>query len=203
VNIIVSQNDKNSYHFRPDNTLTKGSGEYYQPASIECIEVAPALAIRIDRAAKGLSKQFAHRYISRYSYGLLIYPEAKEGYLYANNATQATAILQSTLKTTLDNTTYISEDFISIEEAGGAIISLAIDNQARQYKIPPVDLLKESIYELIERVTIHSSLKTGDLIFMELSPNRSTPDQAVLRIRAGSVISLSVEKSDILSIQIR
>ena len=209
MNIIVSDNNGH-YHFRPDNTLTKGSGEYYLPASIEYIEIIPAIAIRIDRAAKRLSGQFAHRYISKYLYGLLIYPQAKGQYLSSGcqekPSTQKSlkdiSSLQTVLETTLDNTTYTSEDLIHLEEVGQqeSIISLTIDNHLYLYKIPPSALLKEKIYEFIERVTIHSSLKTGDLLFLELEPETA---KQIIQTQQGADISLSIEKIEMLRVKIR
>jgi len=187
VNIIVSDCNGH-YHFRPDNTLAKGSGEYYLPPSIEHIETIPAAVIRIDRAAKGLSRRFAHRYISQYSYGLLIYP--------------ATSSLQATLRTTLDNTTYICDNFFPIEEViqEESIMSFIIDSRLSRYKIPHSALLKENAYELMEIITIHSSLKTGDLLFLELEPE---VEEQTIQARQGSYISLSTEKGQIISVTIR
>ena len=183
------------------------------PDSIEYIKTIPAIAIRIDRAAKGLSRQFAHRYISKYSYGLLIYPQVKEQYLYSGNEAsshksvqisqlQNISSLQTALRTTLDNTTYISDNFIPLEDAlqEECIISLAIDNQLYRYKMPPSTLLKEKIYELIERITLHSSLKTGDLLFIELEPETI---QEATQVLQGSVISLTIGQREILNIPIR
>ena len=183
MNIIVSHSDSGGYYFRPDNTLVRGSELFYLPGAISHIEIVPAIAVKIDRAAKGLSRQFAHRYISVYTYGLLIYAHA------------GTDTLREILRTTLDNTTYISENFLPIESIPEELeISLTIHNQSYSYKIAPT--FKESIYELIEKIAIHSSLKTGDLIFMEMGEKRQA--------EPGSSILLSLaDQSEIMAIEIK
>ena len=202
MNIVVSHSNSGGYYFRPDNTLVRGSGPFYLPDTISNIEIAPAIAVRIDRAAKGLSRQFVRRYLSVYTYGLLIYAHAKKEVIDADLSTQTATLsvlwrtpsLKEILSTTLDNTTYISENFLPIESiTEEPEISLTIDNQSYSYKIAPT--LKESIYELIEKTTNHSSLKTGDLIFMELGDKR--------RAEPGSSILLSSPDIGIMAIDIK
>ena len=188
MNIIVFRHN-GCYYFRPDNTFTKGeSGIFYLPGTIPQIEIVPALIAKVDRAAKGLSRQFAHRYIAKYSYGLLIYPETKE------------CSIRDTLRTTLDNTTYISDNFVPIESMlEDCDLTLTVDNQAYLYKVISSNI-RESISLLAERVTLYSSLKTGDLLCLELKPQTI---EAPILTGVGSSLSLSVGKDEILNIQIK
>ena len=212
MNIIVSDHSGH-YYFRPDNTLIKESKDYYLPSIIEYLELTPAIVIRIDRAAKGLSRQFAHRYISQYSYGILIYPQVKEQYFNPDQIViyeKAYRIekflpffFQETLKTTLDSTTYISDNFFPMDEIKQEeeVVSLTIGKHIYRYKIPPSNLLKDKIFELMENITTLSSLKTGDLLFLELEPE--TENQIPKARQYSDILLSSSDKGKIMTITIR
>lgn len=152
--------------YKTDNTLIKSSREFFIPGYVTALSVAPALVFRIDKSAKYVSAKFAHRYYSQMSVGLNLYPvnliptDFKEGKYFPG-----------TVAFTMDNTTFISEDTCHVKELFNRDTGVELIFRAGpEIKKFPLKNLpgKEVLNNVIESSTINTTLKSGDLVYIEL-----------------------------------
>jgi hypothetical protein len=176
VNIIILPNGTEGYNFRPDNTLVRDSNDFYPPDIITHIGVTICFVIRISKPAKYTYREFAKKYYSEYGLGIVIYPE---------NLLQPDIdnIVSSGRAFSMDNTTYISDFFSQVDEiCCDKSVILKMDDLIVFSEMLGANII-EKIDTSIEEVSKYSSLKSGDLLFIELSKR--------LPVNFGSNLNLS------------
>ena len=177
MNIITVPYNSDFYYIRPDISLNRDGNDYFCPDSITEIAVAPFIYIRMDKAGKAISAKFAHRYCSQIGYGLnltaqsLIKKEYPMSFCTANS---------------LDNSTYITQLY-QLEEFPAQIIIQALETyelfnkntealtKAKVILESGNENIQELFYKHIEKITKLSSVRTGDLIILELCPYQPVP----------------------------
>ena len=177
MNIITVPYNSDFYYIRPDISLNRDGNDYFCPDSITEIAVAPFIYIRMDKAGKAISAKFAHRYCSQIGYGLnltaqsLIKKEYPMSFCTANS---------------LDNSTYITQLY-QLEEFPAQIIIQALETyelfnkntealtKAKVILESGNENIQELFYKHIEKITKLSSVRTGDLIILELCPSQPVP----------------------------
>ena len=167
MNIIV-RSHTGAYHFRPDSTLSKESRDLYLPKTIEYIDLVPAFSAKIGKAAKSVSPKYVERYVSGYAFGLVVYAESREQSIYSD-----------TLRITLDNTVYIADNIENIHKIDKLLLELNIDKNLYSYDIDFFSIIK-STHDFIVKVSAHSSLKSGDLLFIELGNKRKATENSLI-----------------------
>lgn len=150
MNIVTVPYNSDFYYVRPDISLNRDSNDYFCPDEVTEITVAPFVYIRMDKAGKAISYKFAGRYCSQMGYGVnltaqsLINKDYPMSFLTANS---------------LDNTTYVSKLYLPEEFPTNELEGLNINSAE----------LLERFYKQIEKITKLTSVRTGDLILLELS----------------------------------
>ena len=145
------------FHVRPDNTLVRDNSDFYIPDFIKNIEYSVGYVFRIDKPAKCILPEFAGRYITSCSPGLLIYGSVKENHLLYGN---------ENLNYSLDNTTRIPKDFTNLTNSNPPLLSI-VSGGVTILESKSVKNLKELSYELLVKLSSCFSFKIGDMIFAE------------------------------------
>ncbi len=156
--------------------MVRDSKDFFPPDIITNISVAVSFVVKISKSAKYTYKEFANKYYSEYGLGVVIYPE---------NLLKSTKsdIISCGNIFSLDNTSYVSDFFTHVEEikSDNSLI-LKIDDIAIFEELLGVKII-EKIDTSIEEVSKYSSLKSGDLLFIELSKR--------INVKVGSNLNLS------------
>lgn len=153
MNIVTVPYNSDFYYIRPDISLNRDSNDYFCPDEVTEITVAPFVYIRMDKAGKAISYKFAGRYCSQIGYGVnltaqsLINKDYPMSFLTANS---------------LDNTTYVSKLYLPEEFP-------ANDLQDNSLQILNTEELIDRFHKQIEKITRLTSVRTGDLILLELT----------------------------------
>jgi acylpyruvate hydrolase len=157
MNIAVFSEKSGEFYFKPDNTLVRGASDFFMPAFIQKLSASNAIVIRIIRPAKYISAQFAKRYYDEIGFGILLYPD---------NLMEGSTILSSGTSLALDRTSYTTEEFFSKEDLSE---ELTFSNKEKRFTYTIGVQYLEKVDIAIEKISMYSSLKSGDLIFIELS----------------------------------
>ena len=177
MNIITVPYNSDFYYIRPDISLNRDGNDYFCPDSITEIAVAPFIYIRMDKAGKAISAKFAHRYCSQIGYGLNLTAQSLISKEYPMSFCTANS---------LDNSTYITQLY-QLEEFPAQIIIQALEISELFNKnteaLTKAKVILESgneniqglFYKHIEKITKLSSVRTGDLIILELCPSQPVP----------------------------
>lgn len=179
MNILTIPYGSNLHYIRPDISCNKDWNDYFCPDYIEEIVAVPFIYIRIEKAGKAISSKFAQRYYQTIGYGIhliatsLIRPDNPASWWLANS---------------LDNTTYFSP-LVPVGQTQTIIDTLS----PREQECPQGETIRQTIEQIdfsIEKVSGYSSLRTGDLIALEL-PYANTyltkPGQPGLQIALGEI----------------
>lgn len=157
MNIITVTYNSDFFYIRPDISLNRDGNDYFCPDNITEIAVAPFIYIRIDKAGKSIQSKFAHRYYSSIGYGVNLSGQS----LIDNNIPQSFLMANA-----LDNTTYISQLYHPDEFPLEKLVqefqnTLSAENGTAA--------LLNIFNKKIEQITSLSSVRTGDLIALELA----------------------------------
>lgn len=158
MNIVTVPYNSDFYYIRPDISLNRDSNDYFCPDEITEITVAPFVYIRMDKAGKAISFKFAGRYCSQIGYGVnltaqsLVNKDYPMSFLTANS---------------LDNTTYVSKLYLPQEFPADLLKNNNLQENIFQ-DFNATELI-ERFYKQIEKITRLTSVRTGDLIILELA----------------------------------
>lgn len=136
---------------RPDTTLEFEDRDFYIPESVDRIDFAPAIFIRMTRAGKCISPAFAERYYEAVCPGLL---------LYASGHPSAALF---------DHSSIVPRTFYSkhtLEEESN-VFELKADGCGIFHFSPSADIL-QTLDTAITRCSEIMSQRTGDLVVLEL-----------------------------------
>lgn len=152
------------FHVRPDNTLVRDSSYFYIPEFIEDLEYSVGYVFRIDKPAKCILPEFAGRYITSYTPGLLIYGKVKVNtHFYGSGS----------LSYSLDNTTRIPRELHILNDSLPPLLRISSgDNTILEAK--GEKNLRELSCELLVKLSSCFSFKIGDMIFAETARSKAT-----------------------------
>lgn len=162
MNIIVSlYGVPGQWCFRPDTTLEKGDYDYYLPDGISSVSYSPILFVRISRAGKAIGAGFAERYYDAGGYGLLLYADTLSGLSPAGFAMASSLDKTSLLPFPLYGKAALSnkDNRFSVMMNGGCVFE----------GCPGTDMIPETLHGISSSV----SLRTGDLVAVELDARRN------------------------------
>ena len=190
MNIIVSLfgNNGADYCFRPDTTLEKESFDYYIPDGVSELTYSPVLFVRLCRAGKAIGEKFAGRYYDSGGFGVLLYGES----IIGSGAAAGLSMASSLDKTSLLPFPLIDKDVLENSENS---FSLSINersvNRNGTFACHP-DFA--GIPEILHRISIRTSLRTGDIVAVELGER--------LPIHAGEKLCGMLNGENIFSISV-
>lgn len=147
------------FTFRPDTTLVREVNTLFVPGQIGDISVNTGICARISKGAKCVSAKYAQRYISEYSFGIILSD-------WIISCGQVSSHFEYLKMTTFEGSTVVSPCSYSRDTfPSGSILETYINQQKQSGFV-----LAEDIFELtakaVERVSAHFSLKTGDLVYI-------------------------------------
>lgn len=162
MNIVTIPYGGKSHYLRPDTSYNKDRNDYFCPDPITQLAAVPFMYIRIDKAAKAVSAKFASRYYSAIGYGMrliapeLIIPGSPETWWLANS---------------LDLSTYFGDSVLpsEAETVLDAVRTIASTHPV----LTAPSAFTEKINSSLEAVTQYTSLKTGDYLTLDLTPEHA------------------------------
>ena len=190
MNIIVSLFGSNGtdYCFRPDTTLEKESFDYYIPDGVSELTYSPVLFVRLCRAGKAIGENFAGRYYDSGGFGVLLYGES----IIGSGAAAGLSMASSLDKTSLLPFPLIDKDVLENSENS---FSLSVNgcsvNGNGTFACHPAFA---EIPEILHRISIRTSLRTGDIVAVELGER--------LPIHAGEKLCGMLNGENIFSISV-
>lgn len=190
MNIIVSLFGSNGtdYCFRPDTTLEKESFDYYIPDGVSELTYSPVLFVRLCRAGKAIGERFAGRYYDSGGFGVLLYGES----IIGRGAAAGLSMASSLDKTSLLPFPLIDKDVLENSENS---FSLSVNGHSMNgngtFACHP-DFA--GIPEILHRISIRTSLRTGDIVAVELGER--------LPIHAGEKLCGMLNGENIFSISV-
>lgn len=200
MNIIVSLFGSNGtdYCFRPDTTLEKESFDYYIPDGVSELTYSPVLFVRLCRAGKAIGEKFAGRYYDSGGFGVLLYGESIIGSGAAAGLSMASSLDKTSLlpfplidKDVLEN----SENSFSLSVNGRSMNERSVNersvNRNGTFACHP-DFA--GIPEILHRISVRTSLRTGDIVAVELGER--------LPIHAGEKLCGMLNGENIFSISV-
>lgn len=215
MNIIVSLFGSNGtdYCFRPDTTLEKESFDYYIPDGVSELTYSPVLFVRLCRAGKAIGEKFAGRYYDSGGFGVLLYGES----IIGSGAAAGLSMASSLDKTSLLPFPLIDKDVL---EKSGNIFSLSVNERSvnelsvnersvNEHSVNERSANERSlngngtfachpdfagIPEILHRISVRTSLRTGDIVAVELGER--------LPIHAGEKLCGMLNGENIFSISV-
>jgi hypothetical protein len=179
MNIVTVPYNSDFYYIRPDISLNRDSNDYFCPDGITEITVAPFVYIRMDKAGKAISFKFAGRYCSQIGYGVNLTAQSLVNKDYPMSLLTANS---------LDNTTYVSKLYLPQEFPADLLKNNNLQENIFQ-DFNATELI-ERFYKQIEKITRLTSVRTGDLIILELA--KPVPVKIGSNIKLGE-ISFSIK----------
>lgn len=205
MNIIVSLFGSNGtdYCFRPDTTLEKESFDYYIPDGVSELTYSPVLFVRLCRAGKAIGEKFAGRYYDSGGFGVLLYGES----IIGSGAAAGLSMASSLDKTSLLPFPLIDKDVL---EKSGNIFSLSVNERSvNEHSVNEHSVNERSVNrngtfachpdfagipEILHRISLRTSLRTGDIVAVELGER--------LPIHAGEKLCGMLNGENIFSISV-
>ena len=200
MNIIVSLFGSNGtdYCFRPDTTLEKESFDYYIPDGVSELTYSPVLFVRLCRAGKAIGEKFAGRYYDSGGFGVLLYGES----IIGSGAAAGLSMASSLDKTSLLPFPLIDKDVL---ENGRNSFSLSVNERSvNEHSINERSVNRNGTFachpdfagipEILHRISIRTSLRTGDIVAVELGER--------LPIHAGEKLCGMLNGENIFSISV-
>lgn len=220
MNIIVSLFGSNGtdYCFRPDTTLEKESFDYYIPDGVSELTYSPVLFVRLCRAGKAIGEKFAGRYYDSGGFGVLLYGES----IIGSGAAAGLSMASSLDKTSLLPFPLIDKDVLeksgnsfslSVNEHSVNKLS-ANERSVNEHSVNERSVNERSVNErsvngngtfacqpdfagipeILHRISVRTSLRTGDIVAVELGER--------LPIHAGEKLCGMLNGENIFSISV-
>lgn len=220
MNIIVSLFGSNGadYCFRPDTTLEKESFDYYIPDGVSELTYSPVLFVRLCRAGKAIGERFAGRYYDSGGFGVLLYGES----IIGSGAAAGLSMASSLDKTSLLPFPLIDKDLL--ENGGNSFSLSVNGRSVNEHSVNELLVNEHSVNEhsvnersanerslngngtfachpdfagipeILHRISLRTSLRTGDIVAVELGER--------LPIHAGEKLCGMLNGENIFSISV-
>jgi hypothetical protein len=152
MNIFTFPFELRQFYARPDTSISVDSN-FYTPDGISGLLVIPFIYLKIDRAGKSIAEQFAPRHYSDCGYGIHICGTDEYSVLPNNKAEDFS--YKKILYNSLDNSTFLSQ---------------AVKAEDFDFKRYAVEFDTGDFNDSVEIVSKYMSLRSGDIIALELAP---------------------------------
>ncbi|NCU27288.1 hypothetical protein EOM86_11305 [Candidatus Nomurabacteria bacterium] len=157
MNIAVFPVKSEDFYFKPDNTLVKDGSDYFIPDIIDTLYASAAFVVRINKAVKYTTPDFAGRYYSEVAFGCILNPA---------DIVKTSSPFSSGLELAMDHTAYLTDKYADKTGLSG---ELSFSFGKKEFRITMSEEYLKIADRAIERVSRYCSLKSGDLIFLELA----------------------------------
>jgi 2-keto-4-pentenoate hydratase/2-oxohepta-3-ene-1,7-dioic acid hydratase in catechol pathway len=158
--IICVDNIQNCYYLKPDSALLLRNRPYYIPDATNDLRVQFSPVAKITRLGKCISTKFANNYYDEIAIGAIFTPidlleDLKHKQLSWEEATD------------WDNTAAVS-DFVK-KDVFQSSIKFSLNHRNHQICVN-FENWQEKLATVIENISKNMTLRTGDLIYFDLSP---------------------------------
>ena len=166
MNIVVKPYGGSYSYCRPDTSWERENRDLYTPERIERWDWTPIAFVRISKAGKCVGKKFASRYYDAFGFGALLYIGAVEGETI-DTAAASCADHTSVLPFPLYNIAVLEglENMFKAYKNGSEIFSTACTE------------IQAAIEEAICRSSEFVSLRTGDILAVEIAPKTTLAER--------------------------
>lgn len=188
MNIFIQNKFELSLFVKTDLTLCRDNSDFYIPESFQSIIIEPAIAVKINRAGKYISSQFAHRYYSEVNIALNIVSD--------NFYSDKIKVTEYYLNSVMEQSFYFIDIKNISELSKGFVINMEADNDiitSPSYTDP--NIIVDYAIEEISRVT---SLKSGDIIAVTSEVNLKSQKGSNLRVYLDSLDNNYIKLLDFL-----
>lgn len=172
MNIIVKPYGSGHSYCRPDTSWERENRDLYTPDRIDRWDWAPIAFVRISKAGKCVGKKFASRYYDACGFGALMYIGSVEGEA-VNTATASCA----------DHTSVLPFPLYNIAVLEGADNAFTVCKNGNEIYRTDCSEMQAAIEEAICRSSEFISLRTGDIVAVELSPAEALAERSEGEVR--------------------
>lgn len=152
MNIYIQNNKTGEIYSKGDSSFNKELDIFYKPDYVEEVAISFALCTRILKSGKYIKKRFVESYYDSLYLATILKPNLTKDSPFADNI----YIINS-----LDNTFTLSKDVIKFSETKTKRF------KADNLKIESI-LIKEDLEKMIENISSHTTLKSGDFVCVEI-----------------------------------
>ena len=167
MNIVVKPYGSSHSYCRPDTSWERENRDLYTPDRIERWDWAPIVFVRISKAGKCVGRKFASRYYDAIGFGALLYIGKIEG-----EAVDAAA------SSCADHTSVLPFPLYNIAVLEGADNVFTVRRNGDQIYSTDCSGIQDAIEEAICRSSEFISLRTGDILAVELAPTEALADRS-------------------------
>jgi hypothetical protein len=166
MNIVVKPYGGSFSYCRPDTSWERENRDLYTPDRIDRWDWAPIVFVRVCKAGKCVGRKFASRYYDAFGFGALLYVGAV-GEADINIAAASCADHSSVLPFPLYN--------IAVLEGQDNMFKVFKDG--REIYSKDCKEVQEAIEEAICSSSEFVSLRTGDIVAVELAPTKTLTER--------------------------
>ena len=167
MNIVVKPYGSKHSYCRPDTSWERENRDLYTPDRIERWDWAPIAFVRISKAGKCVGKKFASRYYDAFGFGALLYIGSVEG-----ETPDATA------SSCADHTSILPFPLYNIAVLEGVDNAFSVSKDGEEIYRTDCGEIQEAIEEAICKSSEFISLRTGDIVAVEIAPARPLADKS-------------------------
>lgn len=159
MNIVVKPYSSVHSYCRPDTSWERENRDLYTPDRVERWDWTPIAFVRISKAGKCVGKKFASRYYDAFGFGALLYIGSVEG-----------EPVDSAASSCADHTSILPFPLYDIAVLENTDNSFNVCKNGEEVYSTDCHDIKSAIEEAICRSSEFISLRTGDILAVELAP---------------------------------
>ena len=172
MNIVVKPYGNGHSHCRPDTSWERENRDLYTPDRIDRWDWTPIAFVRISKAGKCVGRKFASRYYDAFGFGALLYIGSAEG--ETPDAAAASCA---------DHTSVLPFPLYNIAVLEGADNEYSVCKNGNEIYRTDCSEVQAAIEEAICRSSQFISLRTGDIVAVELAPAKTLAERCEGEVR--------------------
>lgn len=167
MNIVVKPYGSGHSYCRPDTSWERENRDLYTPDRVERWDWTPIAFVRISKAGKCVGKKFASRYYDAFGFGTLLYIGSVEGE-HVDTAAASCA----------DHTSILPFPLYNIAVLGNTGNTFNVCKNGEEVYSTDCHDIQSAIEEAICRSSEFISLRTGDILAVELAPAEALAERS-------------------------
>lgn len=169
---------------RPDTAVLRNNDDFYLPHFSSEIMCACGVTLRITRLAKCLTAKFTSRCYEGIGAGVgFVAEDVKRREISAGRPCECAYVFDRSLA--------VSHEEISSNEVGEGIVEMSLNGDVVQRF--SISSLRESLDECVARASDMLTLKTGDIIFVQMPAEVQPTQESALRVTINGVELLNFQ----------
>ena len=166
MNIVVKPYGGGFSYCRPDTSWERENRDLYTPDRIDRWDWAPIVFVRISKAGKCVGRKFASRYYDAFGFGALLYVGSVEG-----------ATPDAAAASCADHTSVLPFPLYNLAVLEGPDNMFKVFRNDEEIYGRDCSEVQEAIEEAICRSSEFVSLRTGDIVAVELAPKETLTER--------------------------